>query len=97
VIVALADDRTVKVPRPIVTWANDSKSVLLAVEPPGAGTPGVPVRHSLVSGLPAAHCPDNGNLFLVNLAIPQRVFSQLNIRYRSPFGSKFVIPLHPKE
>ncbi|XP_054278956.1 enhancer of mRNA-decapping protein 3-like [Macrosteles quadrilineatus] len=97
VIVGLADERTVKIPRPIVSWASDSKSVMLAIEPPGSGTPGIPVKHSLMSGLPVAHCQDNGNLFLVNLAVPQMVFTRLNIRYRSPFGSKFVIPLHPKE
>ncbi|XP_046663011.1 enhancer of mRNA-decapping protein 3 [Homalodisca vitripennis] len=97
VVIALADERTQKVPRHVANWVSDSKSVLLAVDPPAHGTPGIPVKYSLVPCLPLAHSPDNGKLFLVNLTIPHKVFTQLSIRYRSPFGPKFVIPLHSKD
>lgn len=73
-VVALADERTLKVARPVASWACENKAVLLAVDPPPLGTPGIPVRFSLVPALPLAHTSDNGKLFLVNLAIPQKVF-----------------------
>ncbi|KAG8254040.1 enhancer of mRNA decapping [Homalodisca vitripennis] len=72
VVIALADERTQKVPRHVANWVSDSKSVLLAVDPPAHGTPGIPVKYSLVPCLPLAHSPDNGKLFLVNLTIPHK-------------------------
>lgn len=79
---------------PVAKWANNNRASVLAIEPPATGTPGIVSKYSLVSGLPLAHCLENGRLYLCNLALPGKVFSEVGITYRSPFGPKFVIPLH---
>ncbi|XP_063241371.1 enhancer of mRNA-decapping protein 3 [Bacillus rossius redtenbacheri] len=76
------------------SWANDSRAPVLALDPPPAGTPGVDTKLSLLSFLPLAHAPHNGRLYLCNLACPQQVFEATGVKYASPFGPKFVIPLH---
>lgn len=91
---ALADDQTSRIQKSLTNWANDNKAPLLAVDPPATGTPGIPVKYSVLPILPLSHNPDNGKLYLANLGIPYKLFSELNIRYKSPFGHRFVIPLH---
>ncbi|XP_067015635.1 enhancer of mRNA-decapping protein 3 isoform X2 [Anabrus simplex] len=79
------------------TWANENRAPVLALDPPPDGTPGVDTKFSLVPFLPLAHSPENGKLYLCNVACPQQVFKDLGIKYTSPFGPKFVIPLHPND
>jgi enhancer of mRNA-decapping protein 3 len=83
--------------RAAAEWANENRAPVLALDPPPAGTPGVDTKFSLVSVLPLAHSLDNGKLYLCNLAFPQQVFKEVGIKYNSPFGPKFVIPLHPND
>ena len=83
--------------RAAAEWANGNRAPVLALDPPPAGTPGVDTKFSLVSVLPLAHSLDNGKLYLCNLAFPQQVFKEVGIKYSSPFGPKFVIPLHPND
>jgi len=83
--------------RAAAEWANENRAPILALDPPPAGTPGVDTKFSLVSVLPLAHSLDNGKLYLCNLAFPQQVFKEVGIKYSSPFGPKFVIPLHPND
>ena len=35
-----------------------------------------------------------GKLYLVNLGIPKNIYKEVGIKFSSPFGAKFVIPLH---
>ena len=35
-----------------------------------------------------------GKLYMVNLAIPAKVYKDVGIGYASPFGAKTFIPLH---
>ncbi|KAK0168408.1 hypothetical protein PV327_002211 [Microctonus hyperodae] len=79
---------------PVAKWVNNNRAPVLAIEPPSTGTPGISSKFSVVAGLPLSHCADNGRLYLCNLALPNKVFSDVGITYRSPFGPKFVIPLH---
>lgn len=83
--------------RAAAEWANENRAPVLALDPPPAGTPAVDTKFSLVSVLPLAHSLDNGKLYLCNLAFPQQVFKEVGIKYSSPFGPKFVIPLHPND
>ncbi|XP_034942378.1 enhancer of mRNA-decapping protein 3 [Chelonus insularis] len=95
IILALFDEHSSKNSTPTVAkWVNSNKAPVLAIEPPSTGTPGILSKFSLVGGLPLSHSPDNGRLYLCNLALPNKVFSDVGITYRSPFGPKFVIPLH---
>lgn len=95
IILALHDEHSPKNSIPAVAkWVNSNKAPVLAIEPPSTGTPGILSKFSLVGGLPLSHSPDNGRLYLCNLALPTKVFTDVGITYRSPFGPKFVIPLH---
>ena len=38
-----------------------------------------------------------GNLYMVNLAIPAKVYKDVGINYASPFGAKTFITLHGSE
>lgn len=81
----------------LTVWVNSNKAPVLAIDPPASGTPGISAKFSLVPVLPLAHTLDNGKLYLCNLGFPTQIFSEVGITYKSPFGSKFVIPLHPNE
>jgi enhancer of mRNA-decapping protein 3 len=75
-------------------WANESRAPVLAIDPPPQGS-GVNTKLSLVGALPLAHSAVNGKIYLCNLGIPVNMYQELGIAYNSPFGPKFVIPLHP--
>ena len=94
ILLALHEEKSRKVIPNVAKWANNNRASILAIEPPSQGTPGIISKYSLLSGLPLAHCAENGRLYLCNLALPNKVFSDVGITYRSPFGPKFVIPLH---
>ncbi|XP_003428062.1 enhancer of mRNA-decapping protein 3 [Nasonia vitripennis] len=94
IIVALYEEKSPRDVTPVAKWANGNRASILAIEPPSSGTPGIISKYSLVSGLPLSHCAENGRLYLCNLALPSKVFCDVGITYRSPFGPKFVIPLH---
>ncbi|CAK9826207.1 Enhancer of mRNA-decapping protein 3 [Anthophora retusa] len=94
ILVALCDENSPKMITPIARWANSNRAPILAIEPPATGTPGILSKFSLLGGLPLSHSVDNGRLYLCNLALPNKVYTDVGITYRSPFGPKFVIPLH---
>ncbi|KAF7391214.1 hypothetical protein HZH66_009694 [Vespula vulgaris] len=94
ILVALCDENSPKMVTPVTLWANNNRALVLAIEPPSTGTPGILSKFSLVGALPLSHSLDNGRLYLCNLALPNKVYSDVGITYRSPFGPKFVIPLH---
>lgn len=94
ILVALCDENSPKMITPIARWANSNRAPILAIEPPATGTPGILSKFSLLGGLPLSHSVDNGRLYLCNLALPNKVYADVGITYRSPFGPKFVIPLH---
>lgn len=79
------------------SWASNKRAPVLALDPPPVGTPGIITRFALAPTLPVTYSPQNGKIYLCNLGIPIVVFKEMGIRYRSPFGSKFVIPLHPND
>ncbi|KAL4091949.1 hypothetical protein QTP88_026548 [Uroleucon formosanum] len=94
VVVSLADEQTDTVSRNITNWAKSVRSPLMAIDPPSQGTPSVVVKYSLVPALPLSYNESNGKIYLCNMGIPTQVFHLTGIQYKSPFGSKSVIPLH---
>lgn len=71
------------------------RSPLLAIDPPVGGLAGVTIKYSIISLLPIdGVSPQCGKLYLCNLGIPDKFYADAGIRYRSPFGHKFVIPIH---
>lgn len=81
----------------LTNWINNNRAPVLALDPPAVGTPGVQTKFSLVPVLPLAHSSENGKIYLCNLGFPIEIFSQVGIKYQSPFGPKFVIPLHAND
>lgn len=98
IIVALCEDTDNPKHYPLLSdWVNKNKAPVLALDPPPAGTPGITPKFSLLPVLPLPHSSNNGKLYLCNLGFPVDIFNEVGIKYMSPFGPKFVIPLHPKE
>jgi len=79
--------------RAATAWAQESRAPVLAVDPPPI-TPTLDIKMSLTWGLPLSHSPQSGKLYLVNLGIPKNIYKEVGIKFSSPFGAKFVIPLH---
>lgn len=95
IIVALCDESGNHiVPKDLSEWTNNCRAPVLALDPPPSGTPGILTKYSLIPVLPLPHSPENGRLYLSNLAFPLEIFREVGIKYHSPFGPKFVIPLY---
>ncbi|KAI4466889.1 hypothetical protein MML48_2g00014118 [Holotrichia oblita] len=98
IIVALCEESdNLKLYSSLADWTKKNRASVLAIDPPAAGTPGITAKFSLVPVLPLPHSVENGKIYLCNLGFPIELFRNLKIQYKSPFGSKFVIPLHPNE
>lgn len=81
----------------LAEWVNKNKAPVLALDPPSSGTPGIAAKISLLPVLPLPHSNHNGRLYLANLGFPVDIFNEVGIKYKSPFGPKNTIPLHPNE
>nr|XP_018910455.1 PREDICTED: enhancer of mRNA-decapping protein 3-like [Bemisia tabaci] len=94
IVVALADEHTVRLPAPVSLWIQRNQAIRLSLDPPPNGTPNLEVHYSILPALPLTHSPSNGQLFLANINIPQQIFTNVGIYYKSPFGLKSTISLH---
>jgi len=79
--------------RNATAWAESCKAPVLAIDPP-PHPPALEVKMTLVGGLPLRHPQEAGKLYLANLGIPKNIYKEVGIKFSSPFGAKFVIPLH---
>jgi len=79
--------------RAAVSWAESQRAPVLAIDPP-PHTPSINTKMALVSTLPLSHSKESGQLYLANLGIPKNIYKEVGIKFASPFGAKFVIPLH---
>ncbi|XP_048225448.1 enhancer of mRNA-decapping protein 3 isoform X2 [Perognathus longimembris pacificus] len=78
-----------------VAWANQNRAPVLSIDPPARELePGIDAKWSLALGLPLPLGEHAGRVYLCDIGIPQQVFQEAGISYHSPFGCKFVIPLH---
>ncbi|KAM8973450.1 enhancer of mRNA-decapping protein 3 isoform 2-T2 [Pelodytes ibericus] len=81
--------------RAAVDWANQNRAPVLSIDPPVSDQEqGIHAKWSLELGLPLALGEQAGRVYLCDIGIPQKVFREVGISYHSPFGCKFVIPLH---
>ncbi|XP_054243750.1 enhancer of mRNA-decapping protein 3 [Indicator indicator] len=79
----------------VVDWANQNRAPVLSIDPPiNELEQGIDAKWSLALGLPLPLGERAGRLYLCDIGIPQKVFQEVGINYHSPFGCKFVIPLH---
>lgn len=80
----------------IVKWISECRAPVLAIDPPANGFVNVQAKCSILPILPLDDINVNacGKLYLCNLGIPSRFFTDAGIKYKSPFGHKCVIPIH---
>lgn len=79
----------------VVDWANQNRAPVLSIDPPiNEMEQGIDAKWSLALGLPLPLGERAGRVYLCDIGIPQKVFQEVGINYHSPFGCKFVIPLH---
>lgn len=77
-------------------WANRNRAPVLSIDPPiSEQPPTVESKWTLSLGLPLPLAENESRLYLCDIGIPKLVYSEVGISYYSPFGCKFVIPLHP--
>jgi len=56
----------------------------------------LPYKASVIPGLPLWYeGTDYGQLYMVNLAIPAKVYKDVGITYHPPFGAKTYVTLDP--
>ncbi|XP_029430345.1 enhancer of mRNA-decapping protein 3 isoform X2 [Rhinatrema bivittatum] len=78
-----------------VEWASRNRAPVLSIDPPmNELQQGIDAKWSLELGLPLPLGERAGRVYLSDIGIPQKVFQEVGINYHSPFGCKFVIPLH---
>lgn len=83
---------------PVKKWIADNRSSVLAIDPPPTGVIDVPIKCSILPILPLNNISSLcGKLYLCNIGIPDKYFRDAGIKYKSPFGHKFVIPIHTKD
>nr|XP_033775364.1 enhancer of mRNA-decapping protein 3 [Geotrypetes seraphini] len=78
-----------------VEWTSRNRAPVLSIDPPmNELEQGIDAKWSLELGLPLPLGERAGRVYLCDIGIPQKVFQEVGINYHSPFGCKFVIPLH---
>lgn len=81
--------------RAAADWANQNRAPVLSLDPPVSGQRlAVEAKWSLSLCLPLPLAEGAGRVYLCDIGIPRHVFQEVGIEYHSPFGCKFVIPLH---
>ncbi|XP_076012059.1 enhancer of mRNA-decapping protein 3-like [Genypterus blacodes] len=80
----------------VADWANQNRAPVLSIDPPVSGQrQTIEAKWTLSLGLPLPSDVRDSRVYLCDLGIPKMVFQKVGINYHSPFGCKFVIPLHP--
>ncbi|KAJ8002581.1 hypothetical protein DPEC_G00160390 [Dallia pectoralis] len=81
--------------RAAADWANQNRAPVLSLDPP-VGGPGhaVEAKWTLSLALPLPLTEGAGRVYLCDIGVPRQVFQEVGIKYHSPFGCKFVVPLH---
>lgn len=84
---------------PLRKWILENRAPVLTIDPPAGGLESVPAKCSLLPVLPLNDLgPEaaTGRLYLANLGIPDKFFTDSGIKYKSPFD-KAVIPIHRRK
>ncbi|XP_026150111.1 enhancer of mRNA-decapping protein 3 [Mastacembelus armatus] len=76
-------------------WANQNRAPVLSIDPAvSEQRQTVEAKWTLALGLPMPLADTESRVYLCDIGIPKLVFQEVGISYHSPFGCKFVIPLH---
>lgn len=79
----------------VADWANKNRAPVLSIDPPVSEQPqSVDAKWTLSLGLPLPLADKDSRVYLCDIGLPKMVYQEVGIDYHSPFGCKFVIPLH---
>ncbi|KAL4227472.1 enhancer of mRNA decapping [Mactra antiquata] len=78
-----------------VRWVSQSRAPVFSIDPP-IETVDITPKWCLYPVLPLAKIDMTSQLYLCDLGLPKKIFSDAGIKYKSPFSHKFIIPLHSK-
>ena len=76
-----------------LAFSERCKASVLAVDPAADGSP-LTAKWSILPMLPTPVSDRCGRVYLCDLGFTKAMFSSVDIKYESPFGAKFCIPLH---
>jgi hypothetical protein len=79
--------------RTLVKYIDSCKASVLSIDPVAEGT-AINSKWCVLPVLPKAMSEACGRVYLCDLGFTKNMFSAVNIKYQSPFGAKFLIPLH---
>lgn len=79
--------------RNLVKYLSICKANILSIDPSPEGSL-IQSKYSIVPILPQQMNKNCGRIYLCDLGLSPKIFNNLNIKYQSPFGAKFIIPLY---
>lgn len=72
---------------------ESSKAYVLTIDPSSEAS-AIQSKWNIAPVLPLELSNQSGRVYLCDLGFTKSMFQAVNIKYESPFGSKFLIPLH---
>ncbi len=75
-------------------YLGECKASVVTIDPPSEGAAVPKSKWCIVPVLPMAMHSSCGRVYLADLGFTHKMFDAVGIRYKSPFGAKFLIPLH---
>ena len=87
------DCSKIRIDSQLIKYIENCKASVVSIDPPVNGS----VIHSkwcITPVLPMAMAANCGRVYLCDLGFTKSMFQSVNIKYQSPFGAKFLIPLH---
>ena len=81
----------------MVKWIQNNRAPVMAVDPPCMGISDLQIKCSIVPILPLDDLQACGKIYICNTTIPRKYFTDAGIKYKSPFGNKYVISLQLNE
>lgn len=77
----------------LISFIENCKASVVSIDPPVAGSV-IKSKWCITPVLPMAMSINCGRVYLCDLGFTKSMFQSVNIKYQSPFGAKFLIPLH---
>lgn len=79
--------------RSLVKYVENCKASVLSIDPVAEGS-AIKSKWCILPMLPMPMDDSCGRVYLCDLGFTKSMFNSVNIKYQSPFGAKFCIPLH---
>ena len=77
----------------LIKYIENCKASVVSIDPPVNGSV-IQSKWCITPVLPMPMSSNCGRVYLCDLGFTKNMFQSVNIKYQSPFGAKFLIPLH---